>query len=243
MAGVLLALSMCRPSIAGPPFVTDDPEPAEFQHWEVNYALTGTGLRGGGSAALPLIDANYGALPDLQLHVQPQMALAKSAEGTRVGVGDTEIGVKYRFLQEDEQGWIPMVSLYPLFEVPTGDRRRGLGAGVGQTFIPVWAQKTIGKWTVYGGSGYWVDSGAAGKNAWFGGAVALYQVTEALQLGGEAFYQTARVSGGRDTPGFNLGGSYAITEGYSLLFSAGRGLADPEATNRVSAYLALQAIY
>jgi hypothetical protein len=35
----------------GPPFVTDDPEPAEYGRWEVNYALTGTLVQDGGSAA------------------------------------------------------------------------------------------------------------------------------------------------------------------------------------------------
>jgi hypothetical protein len=223
--------------------VTDDPEPADFGHWEVNNGLTGTLTKGGVAGFLPQIDANYGAFPDLQLHVQPQMTYVRTNAGAQFGIGDTEVGVKYRFIEEDDDGWVPMVALYPLFEIPTGDRKRGLGGGVGRTFVPIWAQKTVGKWTVYGGAGYWIDPGAAGKNAWFTGAVALYQVTETLQLGGEVFYQAAQTSGGRDAPGFNLGGTYGITEDYHLLFSAGRGLDDASATNRFSAYLALQVIY
>jgi hypothetical protein len=230
------------PAIAGPPFVTDDPEPADFRRWEVNYALTGTLAEGGGGASLPLIDANYGALPDLQLHVQPQLAAVRTNGRARFGIGDTEIGAKYRFIEEDDHGWVPMVAVYPLFEIPTGDRRRGLGAGVGQTFLPIWVQKRVDKWTAYGGSGYWIDPGARGKNAAFVGAVLLYQVTARLQVGGEAFYQAARTSGGADAPGFNLGGTYGVGEDYHLLFSAGRGLADPAAINRFSAYLGLQVI-
>jgi hypothetical protein len=239
----LTALAIPANAFAGPPFVTDDPEPADFQHWEVNYALQGTAVQGGGAGTLPLIDANYGALPDLQLHVQPQLAYVRTPATGHFGVGDTELGVKYRFIEEDDDGWVPMVSLYPLFEIPTGDRRRGLGGGVGRTFVPIWLQKTVEKWTVYGGAGYWIDPGANGKNAWFMGAVALYQLTERFQFGGEAFYLAAPSPGGRDAPGFNLGGTYELTDDCHLLFSAGRGLADPAAVNRFSAYLALQVIY
>jgi hypothetical protein len=238
--GLLAMLAASGAAMAGPPFITDDPEPVDYQHWEVNYALTGTLSKDGGNAALPLIDANYGALPDLQLHVQPQLDYVRGDGKSAIGVGDTEIGVKYRFIEEDDDSWVPMVSLYPLYEIPTGNHERGLGGGVGRSFIPIWAQKTIDKWTVYGGVGYGVNPGAAGKNDWFLGGVALYQVTETLQLGGEAFMQTAQAPGGRDTPGFNLGGSYGLTEEYHLLFSAGRGLENASTLNRFSAYLALQ---
>ncbi|HEX4504839.1 MAG TPA: transporter [Alphaproteobacteria bacterium] len=231
------------PAHAGPPFVTDDPEPPEYGTWEINSALAGTLAHGGGDAALPVIDANYGALPDLQLHIQPQMAYVRTPEGTHFGFGDLEIGAKYRFIEEDADGWVPMVAFYPLFEIPTGDRRRALGAGVGRTLLPIWAQKTLGKWTVYGGGGYGINPGADGKNAWLAGVVALYQFTEKLQFGGEVYLQTAEAPGDKDAPGFNLGGSYGLAEDLNLLFSAGCGLANASENNRFSGYLGLQVIY
>lgn len=231
------------PSRAGPPFVTDDPEPPEPGHWELTTTVTGMLVHGGGEASLPLIDANYGGAPGLQLHIQPQMAYVRTPEGTHYGLGDLEIGVKYRFIDEDPNGWVPAVALYPLLEIPTGDRERGLGAGTVRTFLPIWAQKTIGKWMVYGGGGYGINPGAEGKNAWLVGAVALYQLTEKLQLGGEAYLQTAEAPGDRDAPGFNLGGSYGLAEDVNLLFSAGFGLANASENNRFSGYLGLQVIY
>jgi hypothetical protein len=237
------AFAISGPAIAGPPFVTDDPEPAEYGRWEVNYALTGTLVQDGGSASLPLIDANYGLLPDLQFHIQPQSDYVRSETGAHFGLGDTEIGVKYRFIEENEHGLTPMVSVYPLFEIPTGDQKLGLGDGVVRTFLPIWVQKTFGKWTTYGGGGIWLNPGPTGKNAWFLGGVALYQVTDDLQLGGEAFLQTAEAPGEKNSPGFNLGGSYALTQDYHLLFSVGQGLANQSTTNRFSIYLALQFIY
>jgi hypothetical protein len=37
--GAALLLAFLSPvALAGPPFVTDDPEPVEYQHWEVYIA-------------------------------------------------------------------------------------------------------------------------------------------------------------------------------------------------------------
>ncbi len=237
------ALTFALPALAGPPFVTDDPEPPELGHWEINSAVAGTLVHGGAEASLPVVDANYGGAPGLQLHIQPQIAYAHTPDGTHYGFGDLEVGAKYRFIDEDEQGWVPAVAVYPLFQIPTGNKERGLGAGVGRTFLPVWAEKTVGRWTVFGGGGYGINPGAGGKNNWRVGTVALYQFTDKLQFGGEAFFQTAAAPGDRDAPGFNLGGYYVLAEDLNLLFSAGRGLANGTENNRFSGYLGLQVIY
>ena len=236
-------LMVALPAYAGPPFVTDDPEPPELGHWEINSAFAGTLVQGGGNAALPVVDANYGGAPGLQLHIQPQMSYVRTATGGHYGFGDLEVGAKYRFIDEDKDGWAPMVAVYPLFDIPTGDKGHGLGAGVGRTFLPIWVQKTIGKWTVYGGGGYGINPGDEGKNAWRFGGVALYQFTEKLQFGGELYQQTAQAQGDKDAPGFNLGGGYGLAENLNLLFSAGCGLAHASKNNQFSGYLGLQVIY
>jgi hypothetical protein len=220
--------------------VTDDPVPVDHGHWEINIALTGTLLHGGVALSLPSVDANYGALPGVQLHIQPQLALVSDPSGTEVGAGDTQIGAKIRLIDEDKSGWIPMVSVYPIYTAPTGNAERGLGAGVGQTFLPVWAEKTFGKWSVDAGAGTSIDPGADGSNAWFAGGILLYQFTAVLQLGGELFLQTAQTRAARNTAGFNLGGTYDVSSTYHLLFSAGRGLVNGADENRLSCYLALQ---
>jgi hypothetical protein len=146
-------------------------------------------------------------------------------------------------LDEDKNGWLPMVSIYPIFTAPTGDASRGLGDGSGRMFLPVWVDKSFGKWIVDGGVGITIGHGSGGRNAGFVGGLLLYQVTDALQLGGEVFLQTAEVRGAPDAPGFNLGGSYDLSRTYHLLFSAGRGLAHQAATNQFSYYLALQVTF
>jgi hypothetical protein len=41
-------------------------------------------------------------------------------------------------------------------------------------FLPVWVDKTFGKWIVDGGVGYSINPGAQRRNSWFAGALLLY---------------------------------------------------------------------
>lgn len=239
---MLLALA-CPLACAGPPFVTDDPEPVDDGTWEVNYAFTGTHNQDGTAGFLPQVDANYGIAPGVQLHLQPQWAFNQQTGENSHGPGDTQLGVKYRLTpaSQPEDAW--MISVYPLLNLPTGDASRNLGAGASSLYLPVWFQTTREQWTFYGGSGYWVNYGANSRNAWAGGWVALYQFTPRLQFGGEVFGETAQTIEGQGTIGFNLGGNYQLAREYSLLFSVGKGLANVAASNQASAYLALQVLY
>lgn len=159
---------------------------------------------------------------------------------TQYGLGDVELGLKYRFVLEDDHGWRPQVGVFPLVELPTGDANRGLGAGYTRLFLPVWLQKSSGPWLTYGGGGYWINPGSGNRNYWFAGWLVQRQVTKRLALGVEAYYQTASVVGGKSSLGFNVGGVYDFDEHNHFLFSAGRGLANASATNQFSYYLAYQ---
>ncbi len=233
-----LAVSPC--AMAGPPFRTDDPEPVEYQHWEVYGFSEATSIAGDTSGTLPGLEVNYGAVPNLQLHIVVPLAFDSLSGSWQSGIGDIELGVKYRFVQEDDEGWRPMIGVFPLVEVATGDARRGLGAGYTRAFLPVWLQKSFGDWQTYGGGGYWINPGAGNKNYWFAGWLLQRKITEQLTLGGEIFHQTADTVGGVESTGFNLGGSYDFTENHHLLFSAGRGIQHADETNRFSYYVAYQ---
>jgi hypothetical protein len=241
MAAVMLVLA--RLASAGPPFRTDDPEPVDYQHWEIYGFSQGTQKQGDTSGILPGVEVNYGAVPNLQLHViAPFGSFDKpsGSPGTKFGYGDTELGVKYRFIEENDDSWWPQVGVFPLLEAPTGNLQRGLGTGRAHEFLPVWLQKDFDPWVTYGGGGYWINPGPGNQNYWFAGWVLQRQVTKQLALGGEVFHQTADKIGGKDSTGFNLGGIYDFTDNYHLLFSAGRGLQNVTATNQFSYYVALQ---
>jgi hypothetical protein len=226
---------------AGPPFRTDDPEPVELHHWEAYVFTQITDTANGVSGVEPGLEVNYGAAPNLQLHLLTPLALDRPSGGpTAFGFGDVELGAKYRFIEESKDSWRPQVGVFPLVELPTGDERRGLGGGHTRVFLPVWLQKSQGDWLTYGGGGYWINPGPGNRNYWFAGWLLQRQITKPLALGAEVFYQTADTIGGKDSAGFNVGGVYDLSDRYHLLFSVGRGLKNATAADRLSYYAAFQ---
>ena len=229
------------PAYAGPPFITDDPEPVDPGQWEIYGFAAGTQVRGDIGGTLAGTEVNYGAAPNLQLHVIVPLAFDSPNGGPTVtGPDDIELGVKYRFITPGEDDWFPQIGIFPLVEVPAGNAQRGLGAGKMREYLPVWLQKDWGDWTSYGGGGYWINPGAGNQNYWFAGWLLQRQVTKQLALGAEIFHQTADMVGGKGTTGFNVGGIYDFNDNYHFLFSAGRGFQNPALTNQFSYYLAVQ---
>lgn len=229
------------PAHAGPPFITDDPEPVDLDHWEVYGFSTGVHTADDTNATLAGLEVNYGAAPNLQLHLIAPLAYDDPKGGdAKTGLGDTELGVKYRFVTPGKDDWFPQVGIFPLLELPTGNAEQGLGSGVTRLYLPVWLQKDVGKWTTYGGGGYWINPGAGNRNYWFAGWLVQRQVTDNLAIGAEVFHQTAQTVDGKESTGFNLGVVYDLNEHYHLLVSAGRGLQDAAASNDFSYYLAIQ---
>ncbi len=238
-----LAALLPSSAIAGPPFRTDDPEPVEYQHYEFYTFISGTHISGDTSGVGPAWEFNYGLIPNGQFHVVvPQAFDLPAGASNQFGYGDTELGFKYRFIQEDEKGITPMVGIFPFLEIPTGDQSKGLGAGHYRAFFPLWVQKSFGDWTTYGGGGYWINHGGGtmDQDYWFFGWLLQKKVTEKLVIGGEIFHQTATVIGGKDSTGFNIGAVYDFDENNHLLVSAGTGIQNASSTNLYSWYLGYQ---
>ncbi|MGD1085586.1 MAG: hypothetical protein ABSA47_12675 [Verrucomicrobiota bacterium] len=224
---VVLSLGIAGTALGGPPFVTDDPEPVEYQNWEFYTASMHSKLGGDWSGTAPHFELNYGAVPDLQLHLIAPLAYDSPPQGAaHYGLGDVELGAKYRFLRETN-GW-PQVGIFPLLEAPTGGARDNLGNGHCQAFLPVWAQKSWGSWTVYGGAGYGLNSFSGRDNWGFGGVVLQKQVLTNVLIGVEVYHQTLYQT---DFPNvgtaFNVGTVIDLSEHHHLLFSAGRSIDGP----------------
>jgi hypothetical protein len=230
------------PADAGAPFLTEDPEPIELGHYEVYLLSMGFATARGTFGFLPAFEFNYGLIPEGQIHFQAPLAFNTESGSTQFGYGDTELGFKYRFVQEDKNGWIPQVGTYPLLELLTGDETRGLGAGHVRAFLPLWLQKSFGDWTTFGGGGLWLNRSVAtgDQDFWFFGWALQRKVTEKWSVGGEIFHATADKIGGKDLTGFNLGALYRIDDHHQFLFSAGRGIQNASERDRFSWYIAYQ---
>ncbi|MDR3581200.1 MAG: transporter [Oryzomonas sp.] len=221
---------------AGPPFITDDPEPVEYHHGEFYAASQYANNKDGKVGTLPHFEFNYGVLPQVQLHLLVPLAFDHPNGGpTMYGLGDTEVGVKYRFIRESET--TPQIGIFPLVHAPTGDKDRGLGNGHVPVFFPLWLQKSRGPWTTYGGGGYWINPGSGNRNYWQLGWLGQRDLTKELTVGAELFYFGKDTDSGRDRTGYNVGGIFNLSEQHHILFSAGSDIAG---YNRFSAYLGYQ---
>ena len=97
---------------AGPPFFTDDPEPADYKPGELYVASQFQHSRDGNSGPLPLIEFNYGVFPNVHFHLIAPLQYDKpEGETAQYGFGDLEFGIKYRFIQETDS--VPMVGTFP----------------------------------------------------------------------------------------------------------------------------------
>jgi hypothetical protein len=213
-----------RQAAAGPPFLTDDPEPVAYRHWEAYLFSTVDKTTDARQVQGLAFECNYGVAPDLQAHVVfPFVSFDPEAGPSAYGAGDTEFGLKYRFIQE--QGSVPQVGIFPMLEIPTGDASRGLGNGKAWAKLPVWAQKSWGPWTTYGGGGYAVNPASGQRDFPFGGWLLQRSLGDVLTLGGELFAQGKTTDTGKATAIANVGGICKFTEHFSLLFAVGRSVA------------------
>ncbi len=64
---VLLAASTT--ALAGPPFQTDDPEPIDYKNYEFYTFATSDGTPLETDTGGPAVEFNWGALPNVHLHV------------------------------------------------------------------------------------------------------------------------------------------------------------------------------
>ncbi len=248
-------LALITTAHAGPPFQTDDPDPVEFHHFEM-YAFElsdSTGKNAGGTILeTPAYEVNYGAAPGLQIHLvlPPTVVFQPGSNGnagpTNYGIGDTELGFKYRLFKETKHS--PEIGIFPFFEFPSGNADKGLGVGKTWYRMPLWLQKSWGpddaQWTTYGGAGAAVVPQDGYTTYPFAGWLIQRQLNKKWTLGGELFGHGAEGPAALSTRSstlLDLGGIYEFRKfdegGFDLLFAAGRSIyGQPETYTYLSLY-------
>jgi hypothetical protein len=215
---------------AGPPYQTDDPDPVPYKHFEMYaFELSDGSSADGTTLFAPAYEVNYGVVPGVQLHLIVPLATFLAPDGSPVhhGVGDTELGVKVRFLKETK--YLPEVGIFPFFELPTGDADKGLGVGRTWYHIPLWLQKSWGpegaQWTSYGGGGETIIPQEGYTNFPYAGWLVERQISKKLTLGPELFgHGPVTPDTPRSTTMFDMGGEYEFKDGFDLLFAAGKAI-------------------
>ena len=206
---------IAQPAWAGPPYLTDDPQPTDLHHWEIYNFVTGE--RDPGAASVDLgEDLNYGAAKDIQL----TMVLPLHQEtGEPVAVGDVEFAAKWRFAHQHPGTLSLDASFFPRLFVPTGRN-----SSRAQLLLPIWLERDFGPWSLFGGGGYTFNPGPGNRNFAQAGVVIARTVRPGFQLGLELYNQSSSAIGNRAVTGLNLGSTIHIKGPFSWLTSLGQGL-------------------
>jgi hypothetical protein len=236
LATIAVVLLSAGRAMAGPPYVTDDPEPTDTGHWEDRVFVSGTNFAGEPSGQSGF-DIHYGVARAVQLTLVAPLDFDTVGDD-RLGAGDLQLSVKYRFAHQDPTGWLPDIAVFPQIDLPTG--REPFGDGRVGAFLPVWAQKDFGPWSTFGGGGYDINPGPGNRNYWLAGWGLTRQVTERLQLGGEIYHQTSTQLGQPATTVADLGFIYQLTSHFAVMASGGPSL---QTRGEAAFYAALQLTY
>lgn len=224
-------------AMAGPPYVTDDPEPTPHRGWEIYSFADGTGfthsVEGDGG-----LDINYGIAKDVQASAVVGASYERPhGQALHAGLSDTELGVKYRFVHQRAGSAAPDVAIFPKLVLPTAEHHRGLGK-VGYE-LPLLAQKDFGPWSLFADLSYHINPGKGHRNADFEGVAVTRQLNDRLTLGTELYRQGADSTDGRSSVALGLGGSWEIAEHWAIIGSGGPILSHRQSEGKFAFYLAL----
>ena len=148
-AALFACLSLAAPlglAQGGPPLVTDDPETPGAGKWEINFAAIYERTRAGRTeVALPDIDMNYGWGDYIQLKLDvPWVYARESGESWKAGLGKGDVGVKWRFVDEEKAGF--SVSTYPQYtwNILPSSAERGITDTTREFLLPIEISKKVG---------------------------------------------------------------------------------------------------
>lgn len=221
LAALALA-GAAAPALAGPPYLTDDPVPTDTGHWEI-YAFTdGEELQSAFDADAGF-DLNYGPVKNVQLTATLPRGFSRAPmEGWRSGTGDVELGIKYRFINDERSGF--SVAIFPRTILPTASHSPGETA---RFLLPIWIGKAFaGGTSLFGGGGFTINPGAGNHDFWQAAIALTHDLSKQVSIGAEVTRQGSDTVGGTAQTRAGVGSIVKLGGPYALLFSGGPTWAD-----------------
>jgi hypothetical protein len=222
---LLFAIPATARAQGGPPLIVDDPDTPGPGFWEINIANIVENTRTDHHMEAPLADINYGVGNRIQLKLEfPWLRLHPEGESVATGLGNTLVGVKWRFLGQEGKrvAW----STYPQLEIPTGHSLgdQGLIAKNKQFLLPTEITLQFGGLEINGEVGRnFVQSG---PNEWsYGVSSELSIRDEFLEIVGELAGE--RVDGASTNLIVDIGARQRLTRQIYLLGAVGTGVHGP----------------
>ena len=206
----------------GPPMITDDTKTVPKGHFEINTAFTIERGADGRLFGTPLLDINYGFAEHFQLKVEiPWLVLHRNGQRGVNGLGNTNIGVRWRFRDETKKQRVAL-SMYPQIEFNTGgaSRRRGIVDKGPEFLMPLQWQTQVGKFGVNGDVGYRFKRGV--DEMIYG--VVIGREFKRFELMGEIHGTGPTRSLSDSEVVYNLGSRVPLTKHATLIMSAGKSI-------------------
>ena len=203
--------------------ITDDTETVPKGHWEINTAFTIERGFDGRMFGTPLLDINYGLSKNTQLKVEiPWLVLRRNGQRGISGLGNTNIGVRWRFRDETEKQRVA-ISIYPQIEFnnPTSSVRRGLVDKGPEFLMPLQWQTMVGKFAVGGDVGYRFKRG---PDEMIYGLIIGRELSNSVEVMSEIHGTGPRAKLGDSEIVYNFGSRIRLTNHANFIFSAGKSI-------------------
>lgn len=209
---------------AGPPLLTSDTGTPGDGHWEINVGLSGEKTSSHFQLAVQALDLNYGLGERIQLKYEFPWIFSRLEGGeTRDGIGNSVLGIKWRFFDEDRQGIA--VSTYPQVEFNTANSSvdKGLADKGTKYILPFEIERKIGPVNITGEVGYIFNP--ENENQWFYGLAFGYKTSNRIEWVGEIFgVSSSNFDWATHDLVFNLGFRWRLNKWLNLNTAAGRSL-------------------
>ena len=228
---LLLGLFVATSAFAqgGPPYYTNDPGTPGPLNWEINLGYMPFFYTNQSVSHTPDLDINFGVGDRIQLTYENAWLRVKNPSApTKFGLGQSDLGVKWRFYGAGESGL--SISVFPqlFLNNPNNSVRRGITPDRDAFLLPFEFSKKIGPVDVDYEVGY--QFVREGPDGWLTGLVLGHKFTPKLEMGVE-FYSPGTFHPSNSQATIGLGARYRIHRPVVLLFMAGRSL-EPSGPNQ-----------
>jgi hypothetical protein len=167
--------------------------------------------------------------------------LKREGRGLIGGLGGTEAAVKWRFLDQQQNGAGFDMSMFPrvIFNIVRSSPRRGLSEPGTRFQIPLQMAKTFGRWHADLEFGPHVSS--VGRSEWLYGIVGGVDTSKRTLLMAE-LHGTSRMNFTRDVLTVNVGVHHEFSETRILIVSLGREIRSPDPLATIG-YFGMQLLF
>lgn len=239
IVAAVLALLLTGRCHAGPPLAIEDAGITDPGRWELIVAAAGASTDSADVVTAPQLDLTIGLVDDLQfVALVPHVLAEADGSDSEAGFGNPQAGLNWRLWNEGDV----QITLAPLytFGIREADAARGLGAPTDTL-----TTQLIGEWAATDRSRIITSINHLAveddEDLLQFGIAAGHQLTRRLELLAEAF-STTRTSLDDESIALRVGGDFALSDRFHLLFSVGKGVRDPRQADELDfdAYLGLQ---